>query len=125
MAAFYEIEGIFSIICAAPVKLYGEIPVGTVMVAAPVSPALLASFVSGTSLDLLVEPEGYPPAASFDGTCGRSFLSLDPELVHEGIPMKRVLVFPRRPGHNPLTELHSNLVIAVGFFFIALPWGSS
>ncbi|MGD9822081.1 MAG: cache domain-containing protein, partial [Aminobacteriaceae bacterium] len=66
VAAFYEIEGVFSIICAAPVKLYGEIPVGTVMVAAPVSPALLASFVSGTGLDLLVEPEGYPPAASFD-----------------------------------------------------------
>jgi diguanylate cyclase (GGDEF)-like protein len=124
VAAFYEIEGIFSIICAAPVKLYGEIPVGTVMVAAPVSPALLASFVSGTSLDLLVEPEGYPPAASFDGTCGRSFLSLDPELVHEGIPMKRVLVFfPDDLAITPLTELHSNLVIAVGFFFIALPLG--
>lgn len=124
VAAFYEIEGVFSIVCAAPVKLYGEIPVGTVIVAVPVTPALLASFVSGTGLDLMVEPEGYPPAASFDGTCGRSFLSMDPELINEGIPMKRVLVyFPDDLAITPLTELNNNLMLGVGFFVFALPLG--
>lgn len=124
VAAFYEIEGVFSIICAAPVKLYGEIPVGTVIVAAPVTPSLLSSFVSGTGLDLLVEPEGYPAAASFEGTCYRSFLPLDPNLVREGIPMKRVLVyFPDDRAVVPLTDLHGDLVLTVVFFFIALPLG--
>lgn len=124
LAAFYEIEGAFSIICAAPVKLYGEIPVGTVLVAAAVTPSLLSSFVSGTGLDLLVEPEGYPPAASFEGTCARSSLSIDPELISEGIPMKRVLVyFPDDRVMVPLTDLHSNLLLAMVFFFVALPLG--
>ncbi|TDY60824.1 diguanylate cyclase (GGDEF)-like protein [Aminivibrio pyruvatiphilus] len=124
VAAFYEIEGAFSIICAAPVKLYGDIPVGTVMVAAPVTPSLLSFFVSGTGLELLVEPEGHPAATSFAGACYRSFLHLDPELIHEGIPMKRVLVyFPDDRAMVPLTDLHSKLVLALGFFFVALPLG--
>lgn len=118
----HEIDMLFSIISAAPVRLYGEDHVGVILVAVPVTPFFLSGFVSGTGLEVLVRPEGVSPIASSREITGRKSVIYRPDFLSGGIPIEKVeIFFPDDKTIGPLNDLHKKIIWSLGFIFVVPP----
>ncbi len=89
----YELEGDLVVLCAAPVMLYGEIPVGMALVATELTEPFLAFLAEGTGLGLVLQVEGFPLLTAALSGEARNSVSLLPKITVGNVQVEEARAF--------------------------------
>jgi diguanylate cyclase (GGDEF)-like protein len=89
----YELEGDLLTLCAVPVKLYGEIPLGVALAATELTPGFLAFLSEGTGLGLELKVEGFPLFSAPLSGKARNSVSLLPKISAGNIRVEEARAF--------------------------------
>ena len=124
-----RVEGIFNVegemlsLSALPVKLYGEIPTGVVLVGTELTSEYLARLLEGTGLGMELKMEGFPLLAAGDREGRR--IDFPPSSSKDSFPgslktEKATLFIPEDPLTSNLLLFQRNLGLAMFLLFTLL-----
>ncbi len=123
-SGIFEMEGDLLILYALPVKLYGEIQVGSVMVGTELTSEFLATLIEGSVVGMELEVEGFPLLAVGNCSGEKHTVPLFPVSSEKTLKVERVTAFF---GEDPLASglflVQRNLTLALAILPVFLAWG--